>query len=222
MSSRWNSSSCMTATALTVCQQVELQELPPPRRSSCRAWRPFFIAWLGAARLRGEGFGELDVGGVVRLRARRRSRPRRSRRARGTRASRCRRSRRYRRPRRGSAAEPGEDAGIGVVHVAVLALEVGVVGVEGVSVLHDEFARAHDAEARPALVAELGLDLVEVHRQPPVALELGARDVGDHLLRGRLDHELALVAVAKAQQLRPILPASAPIPATAPPAAPPA
>src|SRR5438067_1789722 len=38
-----------------------------------------------------------------------------------------------------------EDARIGVVHVAVFAREILVVGVERIAVLHDEFARAHDA-----------------------------------------------------------------------------
>jgi hypothetical protein len=40
-----------------------------------------------------------------------------------------------------------------------------VIGMEAVGVLHQELARAHDAEARPDLVAELGLDLVVVDRQ---------------------------------------------------------
>ena len=76
---------------------------------------------------------------------------------------------------------------------------------EGVGVLHDELARAHDAKARPHLVAELGLDLVEVHRQLAVALELAPRDVGDHfLVRGPGD-EVALVPILEAQQLRPVL-----------------
>jgi len=106
-------------------------------------------------------------------------------------------------------AEAGEDARVRVVHVAVLAFEVGSVGMEGIAVLHDEFAPAQDAEAGTALVAELGLDLVEVLRQPAVALQLAARQVGDDLLGGRLQHEVALVAVLEAQELRPVgLPAA--------------
>jgi hypothetical protein len=42
-------------------------------------------------------------------------------------------------------------------------------GVKGIGVLHGELAPAHDAEARPDLVAELGLDLIEVPRQLPIA-----------------------------------------------------
>ena len=62
-----------------------------------------------------------------------------------------------------------EDARVRVVHVLVLALGVGLVDVERVGVLHDELAPAHEAGARPQLVAELGLDLVEVQRQLPLA-----------------------------------------------------
>ncbi len=73
--------------------------------------------------------------------------------------------------------------------------------VEAVGVLHGEFAPPHQAEARAALVAELGLDLVEVLGQLLVALELLASDVSDHFLAGRLHHEITAVAVLDAQQL---------------------
>ena len=46
------------------------------------------------------------------------------------------------------------------------------VAIERVRVLHRELAPAHHAEPRPALVAELGLDVIEVHRQLPVAAEV--------------------------------------------------
>ena len=106
-------------------------------------------------------------------------------------------------------AEAGEDARVGVVHIAVLAFQIGQIGVKRIAVLHDEFAPAQDAEAGTALVAELGLDLVEVLRQRAVALQLAARQVGDGLLGGRLQHEVALVAVLEAQELRPVgLPAA--------------
>jgi len=44
--------------------------------------------------------------------------------------------------------------------VAVLALQIEMVQMRRVSILHQELARAHDSEARPDLIAELGLDLV--------------------------------------------------------------
>ena len=73
--------------------------------------------------------------------------------------------------------------------------------VEGVGVLHQEFARTHDAEARADLVAELGLDLVEVDRQLLVAVQFVAREVGDDfLVRGAVAVFL-LLAVLDLQQL---------------------
>ena len=101
--------------------------------------------------------------------------------------------------------DAGKDARIRVVHVAVFALEVGEIGVKRIAVLHDEFAPAHDAEAGPALIAEFALDLVEVCRQPPVALQLAARELRDHLFRRRLDDEVPLMTILKAQQLRTVL-----------------
>jgi len=98
-----------------------------------------------------------------------------------------------------------KDARVGVEHVLVFALQVGVIGVKGVAVFHGEFAPAHDAETRPALVAELRLDLVEMHGQLAVAPELVAREIGDDLFGRRLNHEVALVPVLETQQLRPVL-----------------
>ena len=84
---------------------------------------------------------------------------------------------------------------------------------EGVGVLHDEFARAHHAEARPDLVAELGLDLVEIDRQLAVALQLAPREVGDHFLVRRPEAVRPVVAVLHAQQFRPeLLPAAGLLP----------
>ena len=101
-----------------------------------------------------------------------------------------------------------EDAHVGVVHRLVRAQHARLVGIERIRVLHDELARAHHAEARPDLVAELGLDLVEVDRQLPVAADLPAHDVGDHLLVRGADDEVALVPVFEPQHVGPhLLPA---------------
>jgi hypothetical protein len=98
--------------------------------------------------------------------------------------------------------EAREDAHVRLVHRLVGLLQALEVGVERVRVLHGELARAHHAEARPDLVAELGLDLVEVHRQLAVAADLAAHDVADHLLgRGRVA-ELAVGAILDAQHHR--------------------
>ena len=73
---------------------------------------------------------------------------------------------------------------------------------EAVGVLHDEFAGPHHAEARPDLVTELELDLVEVDGQLTVAAQLATGDVGDDLLVGRAVDVAAVVPVGDAQQLR--------------------
>ncbi len=87
------------------------------------------------------------------------------------------------------------------------------VGVEGVGVLHDELAPAHEPEARADLVAELRLDLVEVHRQFAVRADVAADEVGDHFLVRRPEAEVAVVAVLHPQQfLAVLLPAAALLP----------
>jgi len=55
------------------------------------------------------------------------------------------------------------------IHFPIGFVQAGFVDVEGIGVLHQELARPHDTEARPDLVAELGLDLVKGHRQLLVA-----------------------------------------------------
>ena len=85
--------------------------------------------------------------------------------------------------------------------LVVRMLGAGVVEVEGIGVLHQEFASAHQAEARPHLVAELPLDMVEVERQVLVGTHIGAEDLGDHFLVGRTVEHVALMAVPDAQHL---------------------
>ena len=92
-------------------------------------------------------------------------------------------------------------AQIGDEHLVVGVPSAGGVEIEAVGVLHQELAPAHHAKARPDLVAELPLDVIEVLRQVAVAPDRGAHDVGDLLLVGRAVQHLALVAVADAQHL---------------------
>ena len=97
--------------------------------------------------------------------------------------------------------EPREGAQIGDEHLVVGVARAGLVEVEGIGVLHQELARAHDAEARADLVPELPLDVVEVERQVLVGAHVGAEDLGDHLLVGRAVEHLAVVPVLDAQHL---------------------
>jgi hypothetical protein len=102
-------------------------------------------------------------------------------------------------------AEAVEDLAVGRVHVVVAAAGGIDVTVEGVGVLHRELAAAHQAEAGPALVAELGLDVIEIFRQLAVAAQLLAGDVRDDLLACGLHDEVAAMAVLHAQELGPHL-----------------
>ena len=80
-------------------------------------------------------------------------------------------------------------------------LRAGLIEVERVGVLHQEFAAAHQAEARAHLVAEFPLDVIEVERQILVGAHIGAEDLRDHFLVGRPVEHLALVPVLDAQHL---------------------
>ena len=116
--------------------------------------------------------------------------------------------------RRGAANGPGigldrhvveraaaKDRAVGVAHRLVSLVERRRAGVERVRVLHRELAPAHEAEARPHLVAELRLDLVEVDRELPVGVERVAHGIRHDFLGGRAVDEVAVVAVLDAQEL---------------------
>jgi hypothetical protein len=72
--------------------------------------------------------------------------------------------------------------------------------VKGVGIFHQEFARAHNAKARPDFIPHLGLNLVHVQGKLFVAFYLVANQVGDDFLVGGAKAEIALVAVLYSQQ----------------------
>ena len=94
-----------------------------------------------------------------------------------------------------------ENPAVGVEHLPVADIRSLAVRVEAVGVLHAEFAAAHDAEARPDLVAEFRLDLIEVERELSVGLDLVADQVGDDLFVGGAEAALPVMAVPEPQQL---------------------
>ena len=98
-------------------------------------------------------------------------------------------------------AEPREGAQVGDEHLVVGMARSGLIDVERVRVLHQEFAPAHQPEARPHLVAEFPLDVIEIERQILVRAHIGAHDLRDHLLVGRTVEHVALVPVLDAQHL---------------------
>ena len=99
--------------------------------------------------------------------------------------------------------EPGAlaDASVRTAHRVVVFLQRRLVGVEAVRIFHDELTTAEQAEARPDLVAELDLDLVERDRELAEAAHLVAYEARDDLLMGRSETELATVAILQTHEL---------------------
>ena len=61
--------------------------------------------------------------------------------------------------------------------------------IEGICVLHQEFARAHRAEPWPDFITELQLNMIKVQRQVLVGFDIGTEDVRDHfLIRRTIEH----------------------------------
>ena len=169
--------------------------------------RALFHRFLGlfAAREDGEGFGEFDVGGVVAF-----GRVGDEVFARVGDHLEFMRTRTTDRARVGAhgaehQAETAEDLLIRIEHDVVGARGAGFVAVEGIGVLHREFAAAHDAEAGTAFVAELRLDVIEVHGELTPALDFLTCDVGDDFFGGRLNHEVAAVTVLDSQKFGTVL-----------------
>ena len=98
-----------------------------------------------------------------------------------------------------------ENRHVGVEHFVIAVLQAVRVFIEGVRVLHDEFAPAHHAKTRTNFVAEFGLNLIPVDRHLFVRLDFTSRHVGDDLFVRWADHEIALVAVFETQQFGAVL-----------------
>ena len=107
---------------------------------------------------------------------------------------------RVRRHRAEVQPQAAEYAAIGVIHGLIRFLQRSEIGVERIGVFHHKFARAHHAETRAALVAEFGVDVVEIFGQLFVGIDFFADDVGDHLFAGGAEAEFVVVAVGNPQQ----------------------
>ena len=97
------------------------------------------------------------------------------------------------------AAAP-EDLAVGRVLRLVGAVEPLGVHVEGVAVVHQELAPAHEPEPRPDLVAELGADLVQRHRKLAVGRHARAHHRRDGLLGRRREAVPAVLAVLEVEE----------------------
>ena len=100
-----------------------------------------------------------------------------------------------------SSPQALEDPGVGPVLRLVADVEAGVVEVAGVRVLHREFADADQSPARPRLVAELRLEVIELEGQLPVGTHDAAQQVGDDLLVCHREHHVPTCAVLEARHL---------------------
>ena len=94
-----------------------------------------------------------------------------------------------------------EDPLIGLVHVVVFPAAVFDIRVKTVSVLHDEFATAHQAEAGPWFVAKFCLNLIKIERQLAIGAHGTAHQIGDDFFVGRTETEVALIAIFETQEL---------------------
>ena len=99
----------------------------------------------------------------------------------------------------GAQAAAGEDPPVGLVHRRIGVAQAGLVGVEGIGVLHDEFTPPHQAEARTDLIAEFGLNLIEIHWQLAVGAQQIGRQGGDHLLVGGAEPQLPALPVLQVE-----------------------
>lgn len=95
----------------------------------------------------------------------------------------------------------GENPVVGVAHGGIASVRSRVVAVEGVGVLHHEFAAAHEAETGAQLVAELGLNLVEVQGELTIGTHFAAQQIRDHFFMRGAEAVVALIAILEAQQL---------------------
>ena len=104
----------------------------------------------------------------------------------------------------GDGVEPHacKGAQIGNEHLVVGNSRGRLVEVEGIGVFHQELAAAHYPETGPLLVAEFPLDVIEDLRQLAIGANVGAEDLGDHLLVGGPVKHVAFMAILDAQHFR--------------------
>src|SRR5690349_12676220 len=90
---------------------------------------------------------------------------------------------------------------VSLVHGLVSGFQRLKTGMERIGIFHHELACAHHAETRADLIAEFGLDLVEIQRQLFIAANFFTRDIGNDFFMRRTKTELAFVPVLNLQHL---------------------
>ncbi|MBV6390454.1 MAG: hypothetical protein JNIBNLAF_02155 [Nitrosomonas europaea] len=59
-------------------------------------------------------------------------------------------------------ADPGKNSAVRFLHETIGLLQTIHIGMKGISILHDEFPRAHHAKSRTDFITKLSLNLVEI------------------------------------------------------------
>ena len=77
-----------------------------------------------------------------------------------------------------------KNASIGLIHLQVCVLEIGLVGMKRVGVFHDEFAPTHEPKTGANFIPKFGLDLVQIHRQLFVGLQQLPSETGHDFFVG--------------------------------------
>ena len=113
----------------------------------------------------------------------------------------------------GAEAAARENPLVGFEHRHVARVRRLEGGVERIGVLHQELLRAHEAEARTDLVAELPLDLIDRHGQLTIGVDHVLGEVGHEFLGRRAQRVRMLAAVLETEHARTHrLPAAARLP----------
>ena len=99
----------------------------------------------------------------------------------------------------GIQAQALKNSRLGVIHDVVTALHILCTDIEGVRILHDEFARSHHPKTRPNLITELGLYLIEVEWQLSIAANFAASEDANHFFMGRAYAKPPIVSIGQAQ-----------------------
>jgi hypothetical protein len=84
-------------------------------------------------------------------------------------------------------SEARKGAQVSDKHLVIGMPRTGLIEIEGIGILHQELAAAHQTEPRPHLVAEFPLDVVKIKGQVLIRSHVGAENFGDHLLVGRTE-----------------------------------
>ena len=85
----------------------------------------------------------------------------------------------------------------------VVGVETSLVAIDAVGILHHEFADPDEPAAGSRLVAPLGLEVVDHHRQLAVAPDDIREEQADHLLVGHRQDHVAPGSILEPSKLRP-------------------